>query len=63
MTDTFRKEYDSSEEKQKLQLLLKQNAEQLENVYKEIGPSREMSLAMTNLEQSIMWAVKGLYNK
>ena len=63
MTDTFRKKYSSSEELMKLQSELKQKAEQLEVAYQEIGQSREMSLAMTNLEQSIMWAVKAMYMK
>lgn len=62
MTDTFRKNYNSCDKLQKFQKELKEIAEQLENKIKEIGNNRETSLAMTNLEQSVMWAVKSLYN-
>ena len=61
MGDTFRKEYNTCHKLHLFQQELKVIAEQLEAKFKEIGQSREISLAMTNLEQSIMWAVKALY--
>ena len=61
MTDTFRKEHNSCHKLHLFSQELKSIAEQLETKFKEIGQSREISLAMTNLEQSVMWAVKALY--
>jgi len=60
MTDTFRKEYrqltdDESADMQNI----KQLAEALE-IYLIKYPSREMSLAITNLEQSVMWSMKAI---
>lgn len=59
--DTFRKEYNSCAKLHEYTLEMKSIAEQLERKIKNIGQSREVSLALTNLEQSIMWAVKALY--
>lgn len=61
MSDTFRKKYNSCHKLHEYSLEIKSIAEQLELKFKEIGQSREISLAMTNLEQSIMWATKALY--
>lgn len=61
MTDTFRKQYNTCKKLHDYQLEIKEIAEQLEAKFKNIGQSREISLAMTNLEQSIMWATKALY--
>lgn len=60
MTDTFRKEYNSLHKLHGFEKELKTKAEELEAMFKHIE-GREMSLAITNLEQSIMWAVKALY--
>lgn len=61
MTDTFRKIYTKvGPEATFLIEQLKISAEQLEGLMLNIK-SREMSLAMTNLEQAIMWAVKAVY--
>lgn len=61
MIDTFRKQYNSCKKLHDYQMEIKEIAEQLEAKFKNIGQSREISLAMTNLEQSIMWAAKALY--
>ena len=60
MTDTFRKTYNSVHLLHGFEKKMKEKAEELELMFKNI-PGREMSLAQTNLEQSIMWAVKALY--
>jgi hypothetical protein len=61
MTDTFRKKYNSCHKLHEYSVEMKSIAEQLEAKMKNIGQSREIYLALTNLEQSIMWAVKALY--
>jgi hypothetical protein len=61
MTDTFRKKYNSCHKLHEFSIELKTIAEQLEAKFNEIGKSREISIASTNLEQSIMWAIKALY--
>jgi hypothetical protein len=63
MEDTFRKKYNSNAKLHEFALEIKSVAEQLEKKYDEIGRSREISLALTNLEQSVMWAIKGLYGE
>jgi hypothetical protein len=56
MTDTFRKVYKTlKQENTDLILSIKNKAEELEVLLKTVS-SREMSLALTNLEQSMMWA-------
>lgn len=56
---TFRKQYRPLDDQEKALLdKLKDAAEALEAVYDEARNGREMSLARTNLEQSVMWAVK-----
>jgi hypothetical protein len=62
MSDTFRKEYNSNAKLHEFSVEMKSIAEQLELKFEKIGKSREISLAMTNLEQSIMWATKALFN-
>ena len=61
MTDTFRKKYNSCFKLHEYTVEMKLIAEQLEAKINDIGRSREISLALTNIEQSIMWAVKALY--
>lgn len=60
MTDIFRKEYNSLHKLHGFEKQMKEKAEELALMFKNIT-GREMSLALTNLEQSIMWAVKALY--
>ena len=59
-TDTFRKEYRTlKEENSTLILKCKEKAEELEALFKQVS-SREMSLALTNLEQALMWSTKAI---
>lgn len=57
---TFRQTYRElkPEEKQAVESI-KDLAEGMETVIK-MRPSREASLAMTKLEEAVMWAVKGI---
>lgn len=58
--DTFRKEYRPlKKENSDLILLIKSKAEELEELFSHVK-SREMSLALTNLEQCTMWATKAV---
>lgn len=66
---TFRQEYKPLNERQKeLIKSIKDNAELLEDDFKAAIDSdryaltcgREIALALTNLEQAVMWAVKGI---
>lgn len=60
MTDTFRKMYKTlTPTNSDLILQIKTQAEEIEESLKLIK-SREASLAMTNLEQAIMWATKAI---
>ena len=70
MTDTFRKDYTPLSELQKANVAnVKHEAEQLLNAMSCIMPderserSRCMAIARTNLEQAVMWAVKGITTK
>ena len=64
MTDVFRKTYKpTTVEMSAFILKLKEKAEELYSILDEAATpnnGREIALAKTNLEQSIMWAVKGL---
>lgn len=68
MTDTFRKVYTPLTDEQKAQMdKVKDQAEILLGLFNEDVPpeerserSRCMSVARTNLEQTIMWAVKAI---
>jgi hypothetical protein len=64
MTDVFRKSYKPvSVEMSSFVIKLKEKAEELYALLDDAGTpdnGREIALAKTNLEQSIMWAVKGL---
>ncbi len=61
MADAFRKEYRelTDEEKQSISTI-KENASNLLHSIMLMPSGREQSLAITNLEQSVMWAVKGI---
>lgn len=57
--DVMRKSYRELNEDEKTQMAtVKFQAEALHKTILEIGASRELSLALTNLEQAVMWAVK-----
>lgn len=57
----FRPKYRAlTDEEKALHDALKDKAAELEELYSKIKPGRYNSLAMTSLEQSIMWAVKEL---
>jgi hypothetical protein len=65
MTDTFVRNYSPLSEKQKQDMdWIKHKAEELLNAFEcAINPDpRMMSIAKTNLEQAVMWAVKGVTN-
>lgn len=60
MSDTFRKEYKKlNDSSSKLILEIKESCEKVEILMQKIK-SREMSLALTNLEQASMWATKAV---
>lgn len=60
MSDKFRKVYKQlNEENSKLIVDMKELAEKLDACF-EYVKSREMSLAVTNLEQAMMWATKAV---
>lgn len=61
MSDRFRTKYRglTPQENSKIEDI-KAIAGDLERVINSIGESRETSLAMTNLEQTVMWAVKAI---
>ena len=69
MTDIFRKEYAPLTDEQKVMgLKIKEQAEKLLELFNKAVPieerserSRCMAVARTNLETTIMWAVKGVY--
>lgn len=68
MTDVFRKNYETLSYDQKTNMdEIKTKAEELWALFEKAVPSTErseksrcMAIARTNLEQSIMWAVKGV---
>jgi len=60
MSDTFRKQYRPlNEENSKLIVEIKDAFEAVEKLLL-LVKSREMSIALTNLEQSSMWATKAV---
>jgi len=71
MADTFRKEYTELSDEQKDQMnAIKDTAQVLLNLFDDAVPtderserSRCMAIARTNLEQTIMWAVKAVTTK
>lgn len=61
MQDTFRKIHNPLTSTQmEMMNKIADTAELLLAVYKENPQTREMSLAITNLEQSVMWARKSV---
>lgn len=71
MADVFRQVYEPLSDDQKAHILsTKDTAESLLAIWDEVVPpsarserSRCLAIARTNLEQAIMWAVKGLATK
>ena len=60
MADTFRKVYKTlKQENTDLIISIKEKAEELEWLFNKVA-NREMSVAKTNLETSIMWATKAI---
>lgn len=60
-TSRFRPKYRAlSDAEKKLHDNIKDNAQYMERLFDLIPPSREVSIALTKLEESIMWAIKGL---
>ena len=61
MSNTFRSTYRKlTDDEQRLVDEIKTQAEKLEAVIEDTQPSRHRSLAMTKLEEAVMWAVKGI---
>lgn len=61
MTDVFRKAYRQLDaDEAKLLDRLKDQATALHQTISEAKKSREQSLAITKLEESVMWAVKAI---
>lgn len=57
----FRPRYRAlTDEEKALHDLLKDKAAELENLFAQVKPGRYNALAITSLEQSIMWIVKEL---
>lgn len=52
----------SEEEKKTMKAIKDKGLEFLAYIETALPPSRERALAVTNLEQAVMWAVKGLTN-
>ena len=60
-TSRFRPRYRQlSEEEQALSLAIKEKAAELETLYGDVGEGHYGKLAMTSLEQSVMWIIKEL---
>lgn len=64
MSDTYRKEYRPLTDLEKTSMeKIKAKAEELETLFDEVNNpniGREIALAKTKLEETIMWAIKGL---
>lgn len=57
--NTVRHQYRALTEAEKAQMLkIKDAGQALIDIINETGKSRELSLALTNAEQAVMWAVK-----
>ena len=61
MSDVFHSVYrELSVEEKQLMAKIKESAEELYTLFDELAQGRETALAKTKLEESVMWAVKGL---
>lgn len=61
MTDTFKKKYSNKPELKDLSDEIKLHAQSLLEHIQIIEKSREQSIAITKLEECVMWAVKAIY--
>lgn len=60
-TSRFRPRYRAlTDDEKALHDLIKSHAESMEKLYAQVKPGRYNSLAITSLEQSVMWIVKEL---
>lgn len=60
-TSRFRPRYRAlTDEEKKLHDALKEKAAELETLFEQVKPGRYRSLALTALEESVMWVVKEL---
>lgn len=59
--DRFRKNYNPCPKLKALADEIKDTGEILESVIGKTADSREKAIALTKLEESVMWAVKGVY--
>lgn len=59
--DRFRKNYNPCPERKTLSDEIKNAAEALERSMDSIDDCREKAIALTKLEEAVMWAVKGVY--
>lgn len=62
MRDTFRKKYSQDGSLKQFAYEIKDLAGGLEEHIEGLMPSRERSLAITKLEECVMWATKAVYN-
>lgn len=62
MNGTLRKEYSDDKDLKRISENIKYKAEGLESCLLTLPHSRDRSLALTKLEECVMWAVKGIYN-
>lgn len=61
MPGIFRSKYrELSEQEKQLSDNIKNKADELHALYSDIAPGRYNALAVTSLEQSVMWAIKQL---
>lgn len=63
--DTFRLTYRQLTPSEKemlhnMKLKAQELLEEYNRISQDLGPSRELALAVTNLEQSVMWATKAI---
>lgn len=61
MADVFRKDYVVLSDDQKIAIAdIKDKAEELYALFAKQTPSREIAVAKTELETSVMWAIKAI---
>lgn len=61
MNDIFKTEYSNDEKLKARANEIKRLAQQLHDIIVSMDKSREQALAITKLEECVMWAVKGVY--
>jgi hypothetical protein len=61
INNTYRHQYRVLTDAEKAAMVaIKDKAAELDDVINQTAPSRERSLALTKLEEAVMWAVKGI---